>query len=236
MLHIDCHVHTLRHSPCSRLEPQRAVALARERGLDVLVITEHWRRWGAAELEPLRAQAPGLTILSGMEVTLSEGVDVVLLGEPVPAQLTPPFSHADLCRLLEPLRAEFFAFAVHLFRNLDTFSPAVFDILQSMDGLEMNSVNILKAGWRRDADVFAPRRRELYAAAREFAKLRPMYCSDAHDEIALAAISMALDTPPLASAAELVAALRSCVVSQRQNTALLPGALANRLWNSGLCT
>ena len=69
----DMHLHTTRHSPDSRMEPPRMLTRARELGLDGVVITEHDWLWTEEELETLRALAPDLVVLAGIEVTAREG-------------------------------------------------------------------------------------------------------------------------------------------------------------------
>lgn len=69
---IDLHCHTLPLSTCSAVEADRLVALARERGLDGICLTEHDRAWPAAELEALRERT-GFPIFSGVELTTDQG-------------------------------------------------------------------------------------------------------------------------------------------------------------------
>lgn len=69
---IDLHCHTLPLSTCSALEADQLVALARERGLDGICLTEHDRAWPAGELEALRERT-GFPIFSGVELTTDQG-------------------------------------------------------------------------------------------------------------------------------------------------------------------
>lgn len=69
---IDLHCHTSGLSPCSSLEPERLVALARERGLDALCLTEHDRLWDEAEIRALSCRLR-FPLLRGMEVTTELG-------------------------------------------------------------------------------------------------------------------------------------------------------------------
>jgi histidinol phosphatase-like PHP family hydrolase len=75
---IDCHLHTTRYSPCSHLRPYDACALASQRGLDALVITEHQIQWNKKEIKELQQDFPELKLYSGVEVTLREGLDLVI--------------------------------------------------------------------------------------------------------------------------------------------------------------
>ncbi len=65
----DLHIHTRKHSPDSVTDPFDLVESAVAAGLDGIVITEHDYLWTEAELQDLRAAAPGLVILAGVEVT-----------------------------------------------------------------------------------------------------------------------------------------------------------------------
>jgi predicted metal-dependent phosphoesterase TrpH len=69
---IDLHCHTLPLSTCSALEAGQLVALARERGLDGICLTEHDRAWPAAELHALRERT-GFPVFSGVELTTDQG-------------------------------------------------------------------------------------------------------------------------------------------------------------------
>lgn len=69
---IDLHCHTLPLSTCSALEADQLVALARERGLDGICLTEHDRAWPVTELRALRERT-GFPVFSGVELTTDQG-------------------------------------------------------------------------------------------------------------------------------------------------------------------
>lgn len=69
---IDLHCHTSALSPCSSLDPERLVELARARGIDALCLTEHDRLWDADELRAIAARLD-FPLLRGMEVTTELG-------------------------------------------------------------------------------------------------------------------------------------------------------------------
>ncbi len=73
LMKFDLHLHTSRHSPDSQMDAVTMLLRARQLGLDGLVITEHDWLWTEAELETLRALAPGLVVLAGIEVSAREG-------------------------------------------------------------------------------------------------------------------------------------------------------------------
>ncbi|MFZ5633149.1 MAG: PHP domain-containing protein [Bacillota bacterium] len=69
---VDLHIHTSALSPCSSLDPEEAVRVAKEAGLDGICFTEHCRVWPAAELERLSAKWD-FPVFGGMEVETREG-------------------------------------------------------------------------------------------------------------------------------------------------------------------
>ncbi len=82
-MRIDCHVHTARHSACSDIDPAQACRLALARGLSGLVFTEHHHQWEECELECLRQDFPGLGLYTGVELTLAEGHDMIVITDAV---------------------------------------------------------------------------------------------------------------------------------------------------------
>src|SRR5260370_42501445 len=93
----DLHMHTTRHSPDSQMDPFALVRRARELGLDGVVITEHDWLWTEAELDELRAAAPGLVVLAGVEVTTQEG-HFLAHGVRDPFAIPKGIGVVDLCR------------------------------------------------------------------------------------------------------------------------------------------
>src|SRR5438270_3855805 len=93
----DLHMHTTRHSPDSSMDPFVMLRRARELGLDGLVITEHDWLWTEEELDELRAAAPGLVVLAGVEVSAWEG-HFLAYGVGDPFALSRGMGVAELCR------------------------------------------------------------------------------------------------------------------------------------------
>jgi len=69
----DHHLHTFPRSPDSILEPWVLIERARATGLDGVVITEHDYQWTPDELSDLAAQADGLKVFAGAEISAREG-------------------------------------------------------------------------------------------------------------------------------------------------------------------
>src|SRR5438270_12115887 len=98
-MHFDLHMHTSRHSLDSQMDPFALVRQAQKIGLDGVVITEHDWLWTEPGLEELRAAAPGLVVLAGVEVTAAEG-HFLAYGVKNPFGLTEGIGVAALCREL----------------------------------------------------------------------------------------------------------------------------------------
>jgi len=223
---VDCHLHTRRYSGCSALGPERACQLACERGLDAVVITEHRRRWSDLELAPLRRAFPRLLLFSGMEVTLAEGYDVVVIGEGVPAGapfLTPLAEVAGWLRDAGP--RGMFAFLAHAYRYTRTMDAEMRTVLEVVHGLEVGSVNILRGGWDRPEGPDGPFRpdnaRQYLDTAVRFG-LVPLSNSDAHSEAAVGTLATVLESDrPVRRLEDLVAALHAGGTAEHQDPALL---------------
>jgi len=224
---IDCHVHTSRYSPCSVLEPASACRLAVQRGLAALVITEHQVQWTESELRELQREFPDLILYSGLEVTLAEGFDVVIITEA--RGLTFPFG-APMAQVLDRLsafREESFLFLAHAFRWTEKRSELMERVLDHMDGLEMNSVNIVGVRADRESGLYPPRLPELYQTVQHERGLIPVYNSDAHSPQAVGSLASDIDgAAPPKGGAGLADLLKHSEPRQHQTAALLRGLIA----------
>ncbi|MDH3974101.1 MAG: PHP domain-containing protein [Deltaproteobacteria bacterium] len=73
---LEMHCHTLRHSPCSDVDPVTLVRLAMKRGLGGIVLTEHHYLWQEDQLRWLKKKSRAgkdFLILSGQEVGTDKG-------------------------------------------------------------------------------------------------------------------------------------------------------------------
>lgn len=168
---IDMHVHTTRYSKCSRMAAESMAERARTVGLDGIVITEHDVFWSDDEIETFRENYPDLTILRGVEVSASGGIDILVYGltqmHGMERGMTPQevveIAHANggVAIWAHPLR-----------KNL---APAP-DLLEiPFDALECQSLNIDSLELDLHHDV-----------AKRMGTV-PCYNSDAHDETTLGA-------------------------------------------------
>jgi predicted metal-dependent phosphoesterase TrpH len=146
----DLHLHTSRHSPDSVMEPFAMVRQAREIGLDGVVITEHDWLWTEAELEELRAEADGLVVLAGVEVTTREG-HFLAYGVTDPFAVPKGIGVAELCR--EVHRQGGAVVAAHPFRWGQPFLEILREEQPELDGLELMTSNMDADCRRRAAEV-----------------------------------------------------------------------------------
>jgi predicted metal-dependent phosphoesterase TrpH len=149
---LDLHLHTTRHSPDSMMTPEALLRRARELKLDGVVITEHDWLWTEAELDELRARAPDLLILAGIEVSSFEG-HILVYGVTDPFAVPHGIRVADLCR--EVHRQGGAAVAAHPFRWGQKFDDILHRERPDLDGLELMTSNMDADGRRRAAVVRA---------------------------------------------------------------------------------
>src|SRR5438270_5548718 len=138
-MHFDLHMHTSRHSLDSQMDPFALVRRAQEIGLDGVVITEHDWLWTEAELEELRAAAPGLVVLAGIEVSAREG-HFLAYGVRDPFACRRGIGAAELCR--EVHRQGGVVVAAHPFRWGQKFDSILRKERPELDGLELMTNNM----------------------------------------------------------------------------------------------
>src|SRR4051812_18823361 len=189
----DLHMHTRRHSPDSVTDPFDLVKSAIAAGLDGIVITEHDHLWTEPELEELRAAAPGLVILAGVEVT-ARGGDVLCYGITDPFALPRGIAWPELCR--EVHRQGGACVAAHPNRWGQPFEKILREQKPELDGIEVMSNNM-------DPDLRA-RAAELLVKHPHFAQLGN---SDSHAPETVGCCYTDFDAM-IRTAADLVAAIR----------------------------
>jgi hypothetical protein len=166
-MRFDLHLHTSRYSRDSLMDPFDMVQRALEIGLDGVVITEHDWLWSGSELDDLRAAAPSLTILAGVEVSTKEG-HFLAYGVQDPGEIGPWIRVADLCR--EMHRQGGVVVAAHPFRSNQEFDEILRLKQPALDGLELMSGRMNETCRLKAARAFRP---ELWAG---------MASSDGHHE------------------------------------------------------
>ncbi|MFA6241300.1 MAG: hypothetical protein WC655_10245 [Candidatus Hydrogenedentales bacterium] len=89
---VEIHSHTNRYSPASRIPPSELVTMAEASGYDALFITEYGKVWSSREIAGLNEMTEHLHVYPGIELTLPDGQNVLVLGadNPVYESLTTP--------------------------------------------------------------------------------------------------------------------------------------------------
>ncbi len=200
---LDLHLHTSRHSPDSLMHPHLMLDRAREIGLDGVVITEHDWLWTEAELDELRAAAPDLVVLAGIEVSAREG-HFLVYGATDPFALPRGIGVAALCR--EAHRQGGAVVAAHPYRWGQPFDAILAEQRPELDGLEMMSNNM-------DADC---RRRAVAVQAR--LRVAALGNSDAH-RVETLGVCYTEFAAPVRDARDLVEALRTRQTAARERVA-----------------
>lgn len=189
----DLHMHTARHSPDADSDPFELVRAAVAAGLNGIVITEHDYMWPDAELEELRAAAPELVILGGVEVT-ARGGDMLCYGITNPFALPRGIGWPELCREVHKQGGA--CVAAHPNRWGQPFEKLVREQNPELDGIEVMSNN-MDPGLRARAA-------ELLKKYPHFAQLGN---SDSHQPNTVGCCCTVFEVP-VRTNAELVAAIR----------------------------
>ncbi len=135
----DLHMHTARHSPDADSDPFELVRAAIKAGLNGIVITEHDFLWPEEELEELRAAAPQLVILAGVEVT-GRGGDMLCYGVTDPFALPRGIAWGELSRAVHKQGGA--CVAAHPNRWNQPFEKLMKEQKPELDGIEVMSNNM----------------------------------------------------------------------------------------------
>ncbi len=135
----DLHMHTARHSLDADSDPFELVQSAIKAGLDGIVITEHDYLWTEDELNELRAAAPQLVILAGVEVA-GTGGDVLCYGVTDPFAIPRGIEWRALTR--EVHKQGGVCVAAHPNRWGQPFEKILREQLPELDGIEVMSKNM----------------------------------------------------------------------------------------------
>lgn len=217
-MRIDCHTHTKVLSGCSSLKPSQLCSLALKRGLQGLVITEHRQQWQPEDLAALQRKFPELSLYGGVELSTREGYDVICIAGDIMLDLPAFPDAAMLAELRERHGEDIFTFVAHPFRYRNFMTPDLQAVLEVVEGIEMNSMNILKTGPVHENGHYLPENHELYDRARRDYDLAPVFNSDTHSPHSVGCIANEL--PGEASpqnAAELGRLLREGASQEWQN-------------------
>lgn len=161
-MRVELHAHTNAYSACSPVPPEHLAAVALAMGYDALFLTEHHRVWPERDLARVQESVEGLTLFPGIEITVEQGVDILVLGaqDPVYEDLkTPDEVFAQACRDGLP------AVVVHPYRWAD----AIPDFCKLADALEVRSCH-----------HFRPEQVDAAHAYAETHGQAPVYAGDVH--------------------------------------------------------
>ena len=199
----DLHIHTRRYSPDAVTNPYELVHAALAAGLDGIVITEHDWLWPERELEELRAAAPQLVILAGVEVT-GRGGDVLCYGVTNPFALPRGISWFALCREIHKQGGV--AIAAHPNRWNQPFEEILREQRPELDGIEVMSNNMDRV-----------LREKAAALLKKYPHFAQLGNSDSHDPATVGCCYTDFDAE-IRTTADLVAAIRDKKATAKVNT------------------
>ncbi|GAB6061049.1 hypothetical protein JCM31598_41660 [Desulfonatronum parangueonense] len=187
-----------------------------------MLFTEHGIYWSQEKLDELQAQYPDLKLFSGIEIALNEGYHIVAFGIRFLDRQIHLMPLNQLISMVAKDRENIFFFVAHAFRYQPYPLPELPQILKWCDGLEMNSINILRGHHVRQQKSLAPSNHALYQKhLREF-KLTPLYNSDGHDEDIIGLIANEFPDPdPPNDEVELARLFKTQRPTEYQNPELL---------------
>ncbi len=219
---LDCHAHSSRYSACSHTDPDTLCSLALERGLNGLTVTEHHAVWPDELLAHCREKYAPLRIYPGVEVSTQEGYDVVCVNPPRDFRARPFMPLSSMLKALRDVRSEVFLFVAHPFRYTTQRPKELLALLREMDGVEINSVNILRAGCVQQNGRLASEVEPLYLQTQEEWDLVPLYNTDSHHPDSVGTIANRLDVQELPKdPAALAILLRDAAPREHQNVSML---------------
>jgi predicted metal-dependent phosphoesterase TrpH len=207
-MNFDLHMHTSRHSPDSIMDPLAMVHRARAVGLDGLVITEHDWLWTEEELDELRAAAPELVVLAGIEISAWEG-HFLVYGVKNPFALPRGIRVAALCREVHQQGGA--VVAAHPFRWGQPFDEILNEQRPELDGLELMTKNMDEECRRRAGEVYRQH------------PLAGIGSSDAHQEETLGICYTEFDAA-IRNDRDLVEAIRGRRSVARERAAVAPSS------------
>jgi histidinol phosphatase-like PHP family hydrolase len=120
ILKIDLHVHTKERSVCARSGEEEIIQAAIAYGLDGLVFTDHHRLAPRDRLGELNREYVPFRVFGGIEVSVTEGEDMLVLGVHDPTLETRDWSYPELFAFVR--KWEGFLVLAHPFRYHDAIN------------------------------------------------------------------------------------------------------------------
>jgi histidinol phosphatase-like PHP family hydrolase len=161
---IDLHVHTKERSPCGRSSEEEMIQAGIDYGLDGLVFTDHHRLIPIGRLKELNRRYAPFRIFGGVEISVIEGEDILVLGVRDTRLESRDWSYPDLFAFVR--EREGFLVLAHPFRFHDSVDIDL--MTYPPDAVELHSNNI--------GVCDEPRIRDLLISVELF----PVCNSDAH--------------------------------------------------------
>ncbi len=159
---VEIHSHTRDYSACSRIQPRDLVAMAEAMGYGAIFLTDHGRVWRKDELSALQRLSRKVRVFSGIEVSLPDRIDVLVLGADDPAYEELRLPH----QLLAQASADgFLTVIAHPFR----WNESLPRYCLAADAIELCTCNHPQPEWVEAARLFAAEH-----------GLAGLYASDAH--------------------------------------------------------
>ena len=158
---VELHCLTTRYSAASAIPPRELIAMAEASGYDAVFLTEHNAVWPRMELAGLRELCDTVRLFPGIEITLDDGCEVLVLGadDPEYAEL-----HTPAAVLSRAAKDGYLTVLVHPYNHKDGWPPYA----SLVDAVETQTTSL---PYPRAAD-----------SAEEFAGIRglaPVYTGDA---------------------------------------------------------
>ena len=196
---VDMHCHTSLYSGCSIQTPEDMIKTALIRGMDAVIITEHFAMWTEEELNCLQSKYPEILILNGVEITVAvysdddhDNHDILIYGLPHGFELLYGITVEEILNSFEPMNCAFVL--AHPFRY--TRKLLIPDnILKRFHGIEISSSNF------KGSDT------DLAKELSEKLALPPVTASDSHSTKSIGL--WYIDTPEFTNMNEFVDILKN---------------------------
>lgn len=148
---LDLHVHTYPASTCSSIHLEDAIEVAKGKGIDGIVLTDHNYIWPQRELLRWRDKY-GFLILGAAEITTDQG-DILVYYKPQLERALASLDHpVSLRRLKELMKDNAFLAVAHPFRGFLTFGLGLLnlnveeaskrEVFRWVDGVEVLNVKV----------------------------------------------------------------------------------------------
>ncbi len=192
LFHIDLHVHSSERSSCSQATASEMIETASANGLDGLVFTDHGRIVPPDTLRELNSRHAPFRVYAGIEITVKEGEDIVVVGVEDHEVEDRTWSFADLQQ--KARLCGWWLCLAHPFRYHD-------NVAVDLKRFPAHAIEI------RSANTPSAREQDIETFARHV-DAQTVFASDAHSSETVAMYFVALKRLP-ANTVELVALLQA---------------------------